>query len=109
MFRKEVERLLILGVIDEENDSKWGAPSFAQPKPKRNRVIFISNFQNLNSQLERKPYPIPKLREMLLNSVIFQYATSLDLKMGYYHIRLRNQANNLCTIIILWESTNIKG
>ena len=34
MFRKEVERLVKLGVIEEANDSEWGAPYFAQPKPK---------------------------------------------------------------------------
>ena len=29
MFRKEVDRLVLLGVIKELNDSEWGAPSFA--------------------------------------------------------------------------------
>ena len=81
------------------NDSEWGAPSFAQPKEKTNRVRLLSDFQNLNRQFKRKPYPMPKIREILLNLEGFQYATSLDLNMGYYHIRLREQAINLCTII----------
>ena len=34
MFRKEVERLVKLGVIVGANESEWGAPSFSQPKPK---------------------------------------------------------------------------
>ena len=34
MFRKEVERLASLGVLEEANDSEWGAPSFSQPKAK---------------------------------------------------------------------------
>ena len=33
----------------------------------------------------------------------FQYAKSLDLNTGYYHIRLRKNASNLFTIIIPWE------
>ena len=33
----------------------------------------------------------------------FQYAMSLDLNMGYYHIQLRKNARNLCTIILPWE------
>ena len=37
MSKKEVERLVPLGVLEREKDSEWGAPSFAQPKPK-NRV-----------------------------------------------------------------------
>ena len=39
---------------------------------------------------------------MLLKLEGFQYATSLDLNMGYYHIRLSNNASNLCTIILPW-------
>ena len=34
MFKKEVESLVLLGVLGVENDSEWGDPSFAQPKPK---------------------------------------------------------------------------
>ena len=30
MFRKESERLVKLGVLEEANDSEWGAPSFAE-------------------------------------------------------------------------------
>ena len=56
-----------LGVIEEENDSEWGASSFAQPKAKTNSVRFLSDFRKLNRQSKRKPYPMPKIREMLLN------------------------------------------
>ena len=33
MFKKEVKILVKLGVLEEANDSKWGAHSYAQPKP----------------------------------------------------------------------------
>ena len=67
MFRKEVKRLVGIGVIKEANESKWVANYFDQPKPKTDRVRFLSDFRNLNRQLKRKPYPMPKIREMLLN------------------------------------------
>ena len=67
MFRKEVERLVRLGVLKEANDSEWGAPSFAQLKAKTNRVRFLIDFRNLNRRLKRKPYPMTKIREILLN------------------------------------------
>ena len=100
MFRKEVERLVKLGVLKEANNSEWGAPSFAQPKPKTNRVRLLSDFLNFNRQLKRKPYPMPKFCKMLLNLEGFQYVTSLELKVGFYHIRLSDQAINICTIIL---------
>ena len=62
-------------------DSKWGAPSFAQPK-KNSTLQFISDPRNLNIQIKRKPYPIPKPQEMLLNLEGFKYSTSLDYTRG---------------------------
>ena len=37
-FKKEVERLVILGVLNVENDSEWVSLSFVQHKPKSNKV-----------------------------------------------------------------------
>ena len=42
---------------------------------------------------------MPKINRMLLKVEGFQYAKSLDLNMGYYHIRLIKNASNLCTNI----------
>ena len=89
MFRKEVEILVNLGVLEKENNSEWGATYFAQPKAKTNRVRFISDFRDLNRQLKYKPYTMPKIGETLLNLEGFKYASSLDLNMGYYQIHLR--------------------
>ena len=91
MFRKEVNRLVLLGMPKEANEPERGAPSFAQQKPKTDRIIFLSDFRNLNRQLKQKPYPMSKIREMILHSEGFQYATSLELNMGYYHTCLRKK------------------
>ena len=50
-----------MGVHEIANDSKWGALSFAQPKPNINRVLFLSGFRMLNTELKHKPYPMPKI------------------------------------------------
>ena len=75
VFRKEVKRLLKLGVLKEANDSKWGATNFAKLKPKTNCVRFLSDFRDLNRQFKRTPYLMPKIREILLNLEGFQYTT----------------------------------
>ena len=46
----------------------------------------LGDFRNLNKQLKRKPYTMPKINEMLLKLEGFWYAASLDLNMGHYHI-----------------------
>ena len=48
-FKMEVEHLVLLGVIKEDNDSEWWAPSFAKPKAKSNWVNYLSGFSNLNN------------------------------------------------------------
>ena len=45
---------------------------------------------------------MPNTNEMLLKLEGFQYATSIDLNMGYYHIRLRKNSSNINTIIFQW-------
>ena len=48
MSKNEVEILVSLGVIKKTNGYDQGALYFYQPKPKTNRVHFLSNFWNLN-------------------------------------------------------------
>ena len=45
---------------------------------------------------------------MLLNIEGFKYASSLDLNMGYDHIRLRKHASKICTIILPWVKYRYK-
>ena len=97
-LRIEIERLCEIGVLKRVNNSQWGAPSFLIPK-KDGTVRFINDFRELNKRIKRKPYPIPKIQDMLLKLEGFQYATSLDLNMGYYHIELTPESKQLCTLV----------
>ena len=72
-------------------------------------VIFLSEFRNLNKQLKDKPYPIPKINEILLKLEGFKCAMSLHLKIGYDHIRITEDASNLCRIIIPWGTYHFKN
>jgi hypothetical protein len=94
----ELECLTKAGVLKKVNQSKWAAPTFLIPK-KDAMVQFISNFCELNKRIKRKPYPIPKIQDLLLKLEGFQYAMMLDLNMGYYHIKLSLFSKCLCTIV----------
>ena len=98
-LKMEVDRLCKIGVLKKVNRSQWAAPTFIIPK-KDGTVRFISDFRELNKRIKRKPYPIPHIQDMLLNLEGFQYATSLDLNMGYYHIELSPASKELCTIVL---------
>ena len=51
MFKKEVEILFLIGVIDLANKSQWKVLYFPQNTPKSIQVRFLSDFRNLNKQL----------------------------------------------------------
>ena len=106
-LRKEVDRLVMLGVLERDNSSEWAAPTFIIPK-KNKTVRFLSDFRKLNSMLKRKPYPIPKIQDMLQKLEGFQFASSIDLNMGYYTIKLNPDAQKICTIILPWGKYKYK-
>jgi hypothetical protein len=106
-MKREVKQLVMIGVLEECNYSEWGAPTFIIPK-KDGRIRFISHFRKLNQYLKRKPFPIPKIQDMLLELKGFTYASALDLIMGYYTIRLDPDAQRLCTIVLPWGKYKYK-
>jgi hypothetical protein len=90
-LKHEIEQLVKLGVLIRCSDSERAPPTFIIPK-KNGTVRFISDFRKLNDMLKRMPYPIPKNAQMLQELEKFAYATSLDLNMGYYNIKLDDDA-----------------
>jgi len=100
-LKKEVERLVELGVLKRQPSSEWASPTFIIPK-KNKTVRFISDFREVNKRLVRTPFPIPKISTVLQEMEGFTYASALDLNMGYYTIRLDSDAQKICTIILPW-------
>lgn len=100
-LKTEVERLCKIGVLKECSNSEWASPSFIIPK-KNGTVRFIADLRKVNERLRRKPFPIPKISEIMQKLDGFQYATALDLNMGYYTIRLSPESQKICTIIFPW-------
>ena len=100
-LKVELDRLVKLGVLKQINNSEWAASTFIISK-KDATVRFISDFRELNKHIKCKPFPIPKIHDLLLKLEGFQHATSLDLNMGYYHIELTPFSKRLCTIITPW-------
>jgi hypothetical protein len=95
------------GIREAVSASEWALPSFIIPK-KDKTVRFLSDFWEVNMRLVRKPFPIPKISMVLQEIEGFSYATTLDLNMGYYTIRLDPDASKICTIIFCWREYSYK-
>ena len=100
-LKKEIDRLVKLGILKWEGESEWAFPSFIIPKS-NGTVRFISDFRELNKLIRRKPWPLPKIVETIQQLEGFAFASQLDLNMGYYTIRLDPDSTKICTIILPW-------
>ncbi len=99
--KKEMERLTSIGVFTKCHNTEWAAPTFVQKK-KTGDVRILTDFRKLNEVLVRKPFPLPKISDLLQKLSGFKYATAIDLSMGYYHIPLDEHSQDLCTTILPW-------
>jgi hypothetical protein len=96
-----------IDVFNRSSDSEWAAPTFIQAK-KTGDVRILTYFRRLNAQIKRKPFPFPKISDILRKLSGFKYATSIDLIMGYYHIPLDLEAHKLCSTILSWGKYQYK-
>jgi hypothetical protein len=61
---KEIDRLILIGVLKWQPLSKWALPSSIIQK-KDHTVRTISDFREVSKRIVRKPYPIPKISTTL--------------------------------------------
>ena len=61
----------------------------------------LADLRELNAQIKRKPFSLPKINKLLQTLEGFHLATSLKLNMGYYHIELTPEVSKLYTIVLL--------
>jgi hypothetical protein len=89
---KEIDCLIVIGVLKWQPSSKWASPSFIIPK-KDHTVHTISDFRELNKHIVCKPDPIPKISTTLQELEGFTYATPFRLKHGllYHQVRPRSR------------------
>ena len=72
----------------------------------RGTVRFISDFRELNKTIKNKPFPTPKILDLLLILEGFRSAISSDLTIRYYHITLYLVSQKLYTSIYLGANIN---
>jgi hypothetical protein len=105
--KTEMKRLTDIDVFNRSSDSEWAATTFIQAK-KTGDLRILTYFRRLNAQIKRKPFPLPKISDLLRKLSGFKYATAIDLNMGYYHIPLDLEAQKLCTTILPWSKYQYK-
>ena len=97
-FKKELDRLVSIGVLKPTGASLWAAGTFIIPK-KDNTVRWISDFRMLNKFIERKKYPLPHVQAIVQEQRPYKFLTKIDISMQYYTFRLDDKSSELWTIV----------
>jgi transposase InsO family protein len=100
-LKKEIERLISLGVLERDTHSPWGAPTFIIPK-KNERVRLVTDYRQLNKKIQRQPFPIPRIAGILQDIGKPTYLTSIDMNMGYYQIPLDQESTRYTAFTLPW-------
>ena len=76
-FKKELDRLVNIGVLSPTGTSKWGSPTFISLK-KDNTVRWVSDLRELNKVVLLKQYPLPIITKILKKRPGYKYFSKLD-------------------------------
>jgi hypothetical protein len=72
--KTEIERLIKIGILKLDHESEWAAPTFVQSSKKTSDVRMLTDFRKLNEAICRKPFPLPKISDLLQKLQGFTYA-----------------------------------
>jgi len=76
--------------VIEESYSPWIFPAVLVKK-KDGSIRFCVDFRKLNAVTEKDSYPLPRIDDLLDRLSGNSWFTTLDLKSGYWQIKLRSQ------------------
>ena len=97
ILKDELDRLEEIKIIGKIASSKWAAPTFTEPK-KDGRIRILTDFRELNKNIQRSKHPLPNIQDILNRRSNYQFFTKLDISMQYYCFNLDKESQQYCVM-----------
>jgi hypothetical protein len=97
-LRKELDKLMDLGVIEKGGYSDWASP-IIMIKKKDNTYRIVADFRYLNSQSQVMNYPISNIDELLDKLNKAHWMSQFDLRSGFFQANLSELSQPLTTVV----------
>ena len=98
VFKEELDRQEAEGTLERVYESEWGMPMFVIPK-KNGTIRTVDDMRELNKQIKRKQYPLPKIKDIFHRRRGYKYFTKIDLTQCYYTYELDDESSWLCVLV----------
>ena len=85
-LQKELERLLLLNVIEEGEEVKILSKIRPHPKKQKGQYRLVVDLRGVNQGLSEKPFRMETLPRVLMFIAGKRWGITIDLKEGYYHL-----------------------
>lgn len=96
-LEKELEQLVRNKIIARVKEpEKWSSNIILIEKPDKSLRLCL-NPMDLNKAIKRDFHLIPTFEEMRAKLLNKKYYTVLDIKQGFYHIKLDEESSKICT------------
>ena len=92
-----VNTLLEQGII-EVSESEWSSPVVLVKKPDESYRMCV-DYRKINRVLRKEEWPIPKIADILDNFHNAKYFSTLDLKSGFFQIKMEEKSKKYTAFI----------
>ena len=94
---QEIKLMDKQGIWEPVLQSEWAHPMVTVPKPEPGQVRITTDLTRLNDAVIPERYPIPRIKDLFLKMQGATIFSKLDLRKGYYHIKLDETSRDLTT------------
>ena len=100
-LRKELDKLLKVGFIEQVDTCEWVGPTVVTPKRDGQWRICV-DFKPLNAATKKDPYPLPFIDEILDYMAGFERYSVCDGFSGYFQLQIAPEDRKKTTFITPW-------